>query len=263
MKVYVPSMGRASSALYGPTSTLGAIPNAVLVVPDDQLQAYGRVARSGTEVLACPAKGIAKTRLWIGRYAQSAGEKTFCMMDDDLNFSRRVSETDTKLQRATGEDVAQMLAWMDVELRRYAHVSISVRQNNNNGPIGNSASAVGYNMRTLRVLAYQTRPFLEMRHGRVEVMEDFDVNLQLLRSGHANVQSFWWAQDQRGTGAKGGCSTYRTLEVQDRSARELARLHEPFVKLRVKENKTGPEALRKRTEVTIFWKKAAAEGGCD
>lgn len=260
MKIYIPSSNRADDRLMkGP---LRHDRSAEMVVPVDQAARYRRAlsARGMEEVavLECPAVGIASTRHWIGQLAERRGENRFCMMDDDLSFNVRRSAEMWGLQVADRAEYGKMVAWIQDSLDwpGVAHSSVSVRQGNDRAGAGGPKTLWVKNTRTLRVLAYRTEHFLRAEHGRVAVMEDFDVNLQLLRAGHDNVVTHWWAQDQRMTGEKGGCSDYRTHEVHEVSARRLAELHPGLVRLRQKENKTGGE-FGHRTEVTISWKKAA------
>jgi hypothetical protein len=264
MRVYIPSMGRAANiGRIGTTHDFLKGHGSVYVVPPDEVDAYKRAlvnAGGHSTVIACKEQGIAAVRHWIGKEARRVREDKFCMMDDDLMFAVRDSEDDWHLRKSKEADVAQMLCWIEDMLTGYAHVSISPRMVNAGAFKDgcNALNGIKENSRTLRVLAYQTEAFLKMKHGRVPVMEDFDVNLQLLEAGLKNVQSFYWSNDQRGTGEKGGCSSYRTLEAHNAAATKLQSLHPEFVKLREKENKTGAAELRKRLEVTIQWGQAFA-----
>jgi hypothetical protein len=264
VRIYIPSAGRASRFDTVGTS-LDMIDEAVLVVPEKEVEAYERAVRRMLqnrpsrryEVWGTVAQGISKVRHFIGLRAEAKGEAKFCMVDDDLIFSVRESPDGYRLRKAGLEDVTELFEWIEGALRDdVAHSSVSIRMSNNAYPSGDVNALTRYNKRTLRVLAYQTEPFLKMRHGRVMVMEDFDVNLQLLRAGHRNATTFWWAQDQRGTGSAGGCSTYRTREAHDASAQRLAELHPKFVKLRTKKTKTSSKELQERLEVTIQWEQA-------
>lgn len=267
MKIYVPSKGRYSEdeLRRGPLSDFSDkwLANTVYVVPEEEKTAYldglAYAGFSGKGVTVgspdSEVRGIAQTRLAIGKIAKFYGEKMFCMVDDDVRFVRRRDDVSTSLVPCTKDDVDEMWAHVHWFLHHYAHVGVSARQGNNNSGVGSRKSLFEENTRTLRVLCYQTEAFLSVEHGRVEVMEDFDVNLQLIRSGRKNANLCWWSQDQKMTNAPGGCSTYRSHEVHERSAHKLAELHRPYVQLRQKQNKTGGE-FGTRTEVTIYWKKA-------
>jgi len=232
----------------------------VYVVPEAELEAYSswvETARnmSGVTVVGCPERGIARTRHWIGELAAERGESKFAMMDDDLSeIHVRVAPDDWHLRPASEEEFDRMMKTVEYLLDEYAHVGVSPREGNNRFGVG-PEPLVHECTRTLRFLCYRTADFLSVEHGRVEVMEDFDVNLQLLRSGRKNCDVKYWAQNQRGTGARGGCSTYRTHALHDACARRLAELHAPYVRLREKRNRSGGE-FGHRTEVTIQWRRA-------
>ncbi len=260
MQIYIPSRSRAKKSLIqaGPMNYLPASVDVTYVVPPEQVEDYQSVVPFNARVEGCPEKGIAATRRWIG---EQCGEETFLMLDDDLRFSVRLSPTEWKLRPSSSEEVLDMLEHVDRFLKSgaYSHVGISPREGNNRSGAGDKNHRED-NTRTLRALAYRTEDFLSVHHGRVDVMEDFDVNLQLLRMGKANTNLMFWAQDQRMTNADGGCSDYRSHEVHERSAKKLAELHQGFVRLRQKQNKTDRDGFGTRTEVTIQWKKAFQEG---
>lgn len=263
--IYVPSMGRADARLLkGPAAQVPADHYVCYVVPQDEVQSYAAALAKhdlAAFVLGCPERGIARTRRWIGNHAwERGGHDKFVMMDDDIGFLVRMAPDNWQLRSPSKDEVGEMLAWIERQLDTHAHVSVSAREGNNRAGVGDSETLVMENTRTLRLLAYRTELFLAMEHGRVEVMEDFDVNLQLLRAGHSNIVSYWWAQGQRMTNEAGGCSTYRSHEVHEASARRLAELHPGLVSLRQKVNKTDREGFGSRVEVTIQWKKSYAEG---
>lgn len=187
----------------------------------------------------------------IGQHCQ---DLTMFMMDDDIRFYRRKSMDDTHLIGVTRDQVGTMLDELQENLMKYAAVGISAREGNNN-----LDAPLSINSRLMRAIGYQTDVFNAMEHNRVDVMEDFDVLLQIVRSGRPIANMTLWAQNQSGTNIAGGCSTWRTHEIHNASAKRLQELHPEFVSLRQKENKTGGD-FGKRTEVTISWKKAFERG---
>jgi hypothetical protein len=257
MQVYVPSRSRFERSL-----TLNALDivrgqvEIYLVVPAAQLRDYRRLAdQHHIELLGCRQDGIARTRQFIGQHA----DDKFLMLDDDLRFFHRpavledgADNTSAKLFKidTLESGMLRMLAAVRQALDRYAHVAISARE-------GNNRLAWPYVLcnRPLRALAYRKDPFMGCEHGRVAIMEDFDVTLQLMKAGHANCIITKYAQDQVQTQMAGGCSDYRTHELHAKNVQKLAALHDPFVKLRWKENLGGGEFGR-RQEATIYWKKA-------
>lgn len=254
--VYVPSRSRPNRSL-----TLEAI-NGVkrgfpvyLVVPTEQKDQYLALAESQrVNILSCPLDGIAKTRWFCGKHANRMGFDRFIMMDDDLRFYHRLSLEDWHLHRNSPEQTVEMIELVAEYLNKYAHGSVDIRQGNNarNNDKKYPVKIVG---RMLRVLGYQTVPFLASQHGRVPVMEDFDITLQLLRRGYPNFILTNWVQDQQQTQLPGGCSDYRDHDKQGEAAEELKRLHPKFVEVVQKQNSTGG-AFGTRKDVRIKWEEA-------
>lgn len=262
MPVYIPSMSRSHRCLtldeLGPEAIRGR-PFA-LVVPPNQFEKYVAMVRRDhaglVHVLSCKAKGIARTRQWIGQYAAAQGHSSFLMLDDDLRFHIRANPEETahdkrKLRLTTGAERAQMLRVCEKLLEKYTHIGIRIRAAYHDKRLG---YPVEYNVRALRALGYQTAPFNKCIHGRVDIMEDFDITLQLLAKGYPNAVTTHWTQDQSQTQAAGGCSDYRTHAVHQRSVKRMAALWPDVVALREKNNKTGGE-FGKRMEATVQWKK--------
>lgn len=257
MNVYIPSRSRASviaqrdRTLEQLSRNLELRHRIYIVVPSDQYEEYVVNVADRAHVLVRPAGKISVVRQWIGEHAKVAGERFFCMMDDDLCFSIRKGVDDWHLRPQTVGETALMLDRMEeLLLRGYGAVGVSARGGNNyctEDPM--------INTRMTRILAFPTDQFLRCQHNRVEVMEDFDILLQLLRRGMPNAVLTKFAQDQKQTQELGGCSDWRTHEIHEASARLLAKLHAPFVRLRDKKNKSGGE-FGSRKEVTIYWKKA-------
>jgi hypothetical protein len=160
------------------------------------------------------------------------------VLDDDIRFIVRRYADSTQLEPIDDKGFAVMMEWVEELLKTYAHVGIGVRGGNNNVGTGD-APLLTENTRTMRALAYRTDDFLSVEHGRVQVMEDFDVNLQLLRKGLKNCNINYWCQDQKMTNAAGGCSGLRTHALHEAAAVRLAELHPGLVALRQKKNKTG------------------------
>lgn len=258
MLVAIPSRSRAASVLDHPKTGwfLQLVEEdfpIMYFVPAEQASGYAAAIEGRYRVVATPAEGIAATRKAIGAYAQRHGYSKFLMLDDDVSFYRRKSPTQWNLRDAARTEMSELLAEISGLLNTNEIVGVSPREGNNR------AFGVVENTRIIRATAFQTGAFNECEHGRVQVMEDFDILLQILRRGGTNVCIYEWAQGQKQTQAPGGCSDYRTHASHEASARLLAQLHPGLVKLREKKNKGGGE-FGHRLEVTIAWKKAAAEG---
>jgi hypothetical protein len=255
LPVFVPSLSRAG-LLPGFVAQFPEGHPIYVVVSDEEYLDYRSALSDSVEVLRCPDQGdISLVRRWIGEWAHQNFCRKFLVSDDDVGMLVRRGDDDWRLRATEPEDVGQMLSSIDDLLDSYAHVGISAREGNNRAGVG-PAPLLAENTRTYRVLAYQTDRFMSVEHGRVRVMEDFDVNLQLLEQGYSNCCLYYWAQGQKMTNAPGGCSNWRTHELHEESARRLAELHPGLVSLRQKQNKTDREGFGTRTEVTIQWKRA-------
>ena len=201
----------------------------------------------GADVLTVPVdvQTIADKRAFLLRWAAGRYAK-LVMFDDDLRFAVR---RDERLVRATPRDVAHHLKILVDVLDVYVHAGWSARQGNNRLTPG-----FNENVRMMYVLGYQPEVVVrECELGRIQVREDMDYTLQLLRRGYPNGVSADIACDQE-YNAPGGASLERTREQSDRDAERLAELHPGLVRVVQRQYKSSPP----RKEVVVQWKKAYA-----
>lgn len=269
MRIFIPSAGRSASENIQAGPVMDAPSDLrhmfTYVVPAAQAHDYMTTLENtglfhqGVEVIPHNLTGIAPVRKFIGEFVHDCGNgNKFMMLDDDIRFIRREDYNGTTLRKLEQGEFAAMVSLVSELLEDYGHVGISARQGNNRMGVGGPRELVRENTRTMRALAYRATDFLKAQHCRIPVMEDFDTNLQLLRMGIPNANIGFYSQDQKMTNASGGCSEWRTHEVHEASAMKLAAMHEGFVSLRQKQNKTDKDGFGTRTEVTIQWKKAYA-----
>lgn len=261
--ICIPSRGRFNLS----RSTLRHFPqelweNTILFVPANEAVVYETCVMNcqfqGVRVHPCHNDGIAGVRHEIGMWAQHNGYDKFIMVDDDITqFSTRVDPELTNMRPSDHEDIIEMFETVEEYLNYYAHIGVSQRFHNDmyngEGPI------VVENTRNIRFMAYQTIPFLECVHGRVPVLEDFDITLQLLDKGFKNAVLHKWSQDQSETNSDGGCSTYRTLDFHNACVEEFAELWPDVVRIREKFNISQgaiDAGLAERLEVVISWQRA-------
>lgn len=255
--ILIPSRGRANDV-----RTIKQFPDELLFqthifVPREEGMKYtDALAGTGVSVHTMDYTSIGDKRMQMAQWAAARYCDKFIMVDDDVVWSRRRSPEETGLIPMEPQDFQPMLdmmyRWMTDTV---GAVGISAREGNNRIGPGHPDELVENNTRIFRAAMFRTMQFLDVEHNRVPFMEDFDVMLQLLRSGWENRCLYYWAQDQRGTQTQGGCSVTRTHELHEQSAHRLAELHPGLVKLRQKTNKTGG-SFGTRTEVTIAWKRA-------
>jgi hypothetical protein len=251
MALYIPSKSRARDQI-----TIKSIPEELLnstfiVVPATQKLEYDRF-NPGYNILTTPAEGIHAVRQWILEDARDAGFTSAVMLDDDLVFAKRRADNLSLFENVTIEDLRAMFSELSTMLSAYAHGSILAREGGNR-----ITTHFKYTTRMLRILGYNVAKFFEAEADftRMQLMEDFDVTLQLLRKGYDNVVLCDWVSNQKRSNAPGGCSTYRTPEMQSAAARRLAELHPGFVKVVTKSTKSA-WGWGSREDVIIQWKKA-------
>lgn len=226
-----------------------------LVVDFDEYQAY-REAHPNIICLPEGCKGIGMARQFLVHYALKAGETKVLMLDDDLTFALRRTDDPTKFTTPTDEDITRCFQDVKKKLDDYAHVAIAPREGGNR-----RTDAYVPNTRALRALAFRVDKLnsASIKFTGAEVMEDFYVQLSLLLCGEAHLTINWMVQNQHGSNTSGGCSTYRTMEVQARAAEALHAKFPDFVKVVDKETKTAWGG-QKRKDVIISWKAAYEEG---
>ena len=252
MKIYIPTRGRADNQV-----TLSFFPesmreNVVLVIDADEEEQY--VNRDGHYKYVCEymvvpedIKGISKKRQYIH---ENTTDNKIVMLDDDLRFYIRKSTNDWHLRYLEPDEYPALFGLLDTWLDTYAHVGVSAREGNNR-----VEHLAVENTRYMRVLGYNLDMFDGVELGRVEVMEDFDINLQLLRQGKPSKISYYYAQGQKSSNAAGGCSEWRTIDVHNEGAERLHNLHPDFVKIVEKETKTAWNGMP-RKDVQVQWKRA-------
>lgn len=262
LPIYIPSKARHTLANVndGPMSWLPKDAAVTYIVPAEEVRLYSELnLGDNVDIVPEPAqvKNIAQARWFAGYLAGQRGQEAFTMMDDDIRLLVRERPDHFRLRNATEQDARDLFEAITFYMSQgVGHLGVSPRQGNNRAGVGLPHQLIAYNTRIMQLLSYKTDAFLSAEHGRITVMEDFDVTLQLLRKGIPNLCFYHWAVGQKMTNSPGGCSTYRTHEVHDASARALAEFHPGFVRLRQKQNKTDRENFGSRTEVTISWKKA-------
>lgn len=262
MLIAIPTAGRASKQVtLRSLKSTGLAANTVLVVPDRERVNYLNV---GHAVVLTPGDvtGIAATRHWIlTDLARSRGERYVCMLDDDMDFCWRPDMSSPEL--VTIKDHARLKAMLDTLegwlQGGFVHVGLSARQGNNHEhqPYKDAT-------RMMNAYAYDCERLGKLMDaglvtmGRTPVMEDFDLTLQLIKLGLPNRVSYEYCWNQRGSGAEGGCSTYRTSEMQAAAAHRLSELHPGVVRVTEKNSPSQRGAMAQRVDVTVQWAKAYA-----
>lgn len=262
MQVLIHTAGRATMRQQ---PTLAALVEAGidvgLVVQAQQQAEYQQMldtmgySKTALHVLPPSITTLAPTRDWIIHEMEGPDHVVF--MDDDLHFAARRQDDRTKFRQPQPKDLVSMVTAIDVELGICPMVGIGSREGGNR-----VTEEYSLNTRIMRVLAFR-RSYLRKKmitFAPLVVMEDFHVNLQILRSGADTcVLNNWVSNQAGGSDAPGGCSMYRTPLVQTEAAYALAARHPGFVKV-VKKQTKNAWGGQERTDVVVQWKQAAAAG---
>lgn len=261
LTVFIPTRGRTdyTSISFEEISKFSDV-RPVIVCPRNEVAHYDRVVASEarwTKREPCKVLGLDDSLHGIGPTRQAILElsqtRGVMMIDDDMYFSRREDpEVGGALVRCT--DLRPLFQWVSDTLDAgYAHGGVSARQGNNHMHRANVDCT-----RVNNVHFFDREVFLGegTRFDALPVMEDFHVTLSLLLKGYPNRVAYHHCWSQRGSGFKGGCSLYRTPEVQAQAAEELHRQFPQFVKVVEKESASQHGAMAVRKDVNIQWLKA-------
>jgi len=261
MRIYILTRGRETRQKTLSAFSTALRSNTVLVAhPDDQQHQVPE----DTQVVRVPVKHtkyLGNVRQWVvdSHDVKRLGSH-IVLIDDDFVFQIRRPEMPTHFRRSTPKQVDALFKKIDRLLGKYAEVGVVMRQHQHMKPdldlMYNTRinGILGFNVDTLRAK--------RIRFDRLPVMTDFDACLQLLRAGCGNVQIMDHSYGQIGkqSGDKGGCSVYRTLDLQREGALGLKKLHPDFVKIVEKETVMSWGG-QKRTDVVVSWRGAAKAGG--
>jgi hypothetical protein len=196
------------------------------------------------------AQGIAATRQYIWGQAQDV--EYVCQVSDDLRFAWR--DPYLKLHGATELHLCDIFDRIYTLLDEgWMHVGLSARGGNNHVDV--PVKVIG---RMCDVYAHRHHDCkrLKVRFDRVPVMEDFDVTLQLLELGHPNAIIYDYCWDQNSSNSDGGCSLYRTPELQAEGAQGLTRLHPSFVSTVERSSNNWKGFPGTRLDVRVQWQRA-------
>jgi hypothetical protein len=257
MKIYIPTRGRIATQTTWQSIGDWGRQNACLVCPESEVSSH--IHRGRNVLSRGDVTGINNVREFIMDHAIENRIEKIIMLDDDLIFGKRISSHGPSLRKTTEDDMYYLFERMGHLLNEYKHVGVSPRQMNDK----HYPSVLKHGMRINAV--HGLRPLdisnYEIRYNDVDLMEDYYMTLSLFAKGQPNAVIVDWTWDQRGgSGQKGGCSNYRTPELQEQASHKLAELFPDFVKVVEKETKTGWEGMKKRYDVRVQWKRAFKAG---
>src|SRR4051794_40701799 len=246
--VYIPTRGRISleHITINEMKKFSSL-KPVVVCPPSEENHYKNYTHA--DVMVCPLEGIGPTRQFILENSPTRG---VIMLDDDMYFSKRSHPTvGGTLERITNLD--PLFTWISEQMHAgFIHGGISARQGNQNIDFAHTDCIRVDNAHFFDAEVYR---FLGLRFDTLPVMEDFYITLKLLEMGYPNRVSYEYCWSQRGSGAKGGCSLYRTAAVQAQAAELLNSIFPSYVKIVEKASDSQQGVMAKRKDVNIAWLK--------
>ena len=249
MKAFIPSMKRVHRQ-----TTFNAIQHAIdtyIVVPEDEFKLYESYYPG--RVISCPVKGIAGTRDFIIEHCIAEKIGMFIMFDDDI--TPQIRQRDGKIRNSDPEEIRTAINWLETTLLTYAHASWSPRaldfatEGDEKHP-GRMMHCLAYRTSVLEKEGFRCLSGVDADH----VQDDFNLTLQLLTAGYENCISLVHRSNPSASNSKGGASSWRTVEIHNKSAKRMAELYPQFVKLREKKNWQGFDGVQ--YDITVQWKKA-------
>jgi hypothetical protein len=257
MLIHIPTRGRISkqNSYHSFPLEMRKSGQVVLVAPPEEVPLH---EKQGRICIARPeGYRIAKTRQWICE--ERAVDNKVIMVDDDLAFFVRKDPDSYRLRPARTDEIETIFLRIWNNLDRFAMAGLSPRQMNNvhfpDEEIFNTKINAVQGVRTdlLRKIG--------ARYDDVDIMEDYHVVLSFLERGYGNAVLVDCAWDQVAlSGSAGGCSLYRTPEVQTAGSHHLSQLHPDFVKVVEKAPRTGWAGMATRIDVRVQWAKAFKDG---
>jgi len=235
-----------------------------LVVPEEEHEQHDKIP---TIPVPPHVDNYSRKMEWIIQDGMEDGNECCVILDDDLVFSRQVlkdNNTRIGLETIKGSECERLLmlwGYMEVLLEDTALVGVHPRQMGHvqKPPFNENGKVIciqGINRRMVGTI-----PDL----AKYPILSDVVLNATLLARGQGNKIMTTYFQDWGSCNAPGGCSLYRTPEMQAEACYWLEERFGPYIKAVEKESKDGWLG-GKRVDFRGQWKglyKAGAAGLLD
>ena len=171
------------------------------------------------------------------------------IMDDDLTFSKRVGSKLLKVHDIN--ELNQMFFEMEYLLDTTPLVGVHPRQMGHQAPLpyainGKVICVQGVNRELCRPMP---------RVSDYPILADVFFNCSLLERGQGNKLITTFVQDHASCQAPGGCSIYRTPEMQKEAVQAVADRWPDFAKVVIRKPKQAKWMGDERFDLRVQWKK--------
>lgn len=201
--------------------------------------------------------GIADIRQ---RCIQAVPQGKVWFIDDLCQFGKRIDNDPTNLVSSlTAPDFEALYTRISTLLDEYCQVGISPRMGNNRIPEAQKEIGRSYTTYGLRTDWMDSNGIrfdgMYRKNKEIKLYEDYYITLKMLTCGLKNVVIYDYFFNYTHN-KNGGNSTFRTLELQEKAAKELKKHFPQFVEVIYKEDDWNGNGMHGRAEPRITWKKA-------
>lgn len=219
-------------------------------VRQEELRAY---EGEGLKVTPVPDYfNIAQKRHLMLQLAIAKGYEYLFIADDDIIFGVRRDDDIKKFRQMEESDVKDFLnLHMRICGREHPIVHPILRMHGDKKKYMYEKNCPAIRFVCYHVPTFQSEAIRIDGLGTV-FMSDRYAQLSMLDRGYTSIALAKYTVDDNGTNAKGGCSEYRTPELQSEAAKKLSEAFPTNVSLRWKHNGQWDE---RRLDCTIQWKK--------
>lgn len=254
MKIYILTKNRVDKQI-----TLESIPpeyldHTYLVCGADEIYEHVKLGR---QCIAVPnsVTNYSQKFQWLID-GKASDDRQFIMMDDDLFFNRR-HVVKPKLLPVELRDLRRMFGRFKEMNQQYALSGIHPRQMGHDQPLPQVK-----NTRLLCVhnINLDLFPKKRIKVDYFPILADKILNCELLSQGIPNAAITDFTVDWGSVQAPGGCSDYRTAEMQRQAVQGVADMYAPFAKAVIKKPKAAKWLGEERWDLRVQWKKLYKHG---
>jgi len=259
-KIVIPSYKRADILLSNDKNPLSymdseMLNSTIIFVRYEEFKYYQAVLKKfkGLKMcVLCRVSHIGNTRDDILKYCYSKNYEKILMIDDDITFKKRINNYTLKRVNQTKEMFTKMI----YTLFRNCSNNIPLIGIDEDSFNGFNQFQYDYNVGIIQVYCIHLPTLKEANIGfsdyNLQVMEDYYFTLKLLTLGYKNMCFNIYTRHNK-TQSPGGCSEYRTIEIDKKSAKILKKIFPNFITVKYKQS--GNWDI-KRIVVNAKWKKA-------
>ncbi len=255
MLIYIMTRGRVGRQI-----TLANLPKSLL---DKTYLVVPKGENHDADLAKYYPLGIIYAPEWVTNYSQkfqwildglpyqkgeAAMDGKAVIMDDDLVFSKREGNSLKTIRDP--ELLVPMFEQMERLLDEFPLVGVHPRQMGQNAP-----EPYVINGRVICIQGINRKLIGTVKVDELSILADVILNCTLLSRGQPNALITTYFQDHGPCQAPGGCSTYRTPDIQREAAEYIAKRWHPFAKTVIRRPKVAKWMGGERTEFQVQWKK--------